>query len=190
MNRSHYCARLSAQDIGQQVSLCGWVKRRRDLGGLTFVDLRDSSGVIQLIFPGEDESLGEGHTLNREDVICVSGVVRPRSEGNVNSEMVTGEIEVQVEKLEILNRSLTPPFLVEGDGSDTTEETRLRYRYVDLRRERMQRNLRLRHRVFHTLRSFFTDNDFVEIETPVLTKSTPEGARDFLVPSRFSPGSF
>jgi aspartyl-tRNA synthetase len=190
MNRSHYCARLSAKDIGQQVTLCGWVKRRRDLGRLTFIDLRDSSGVIQLIYPGDNTQLAEGHTLNREDVIAVSGVVRPRSEGNINADMATGEIEVEVHEMEILNRSLTPPFLIEGDGSDTTEETRLRYRYVDLRRSSMQRNLRLRHRVFHGLRSFFTEQDFVEIETPVLTKSTPEGARDFLVPSRMSPGSF
>lgn len=190
MNRSHHCAYLSAKDIGQQVTLCGWVKRRRDLGRLTFVDLRDSSGVIQLIFSGDNSQLGEGHTLNREDVIAASGVVRPRSEGNINTEMATGEIEVEVEKMEILNRSLTPPFLIEGDGSDTTEETRLRYRYVDLRRSSMQRNLRLRHGVFHDLRNFFTEQDFVEIDTPVLTKSTPEGARDFLVPSRLSPGSF
>ncbi len=190
MNRSEYCAHLSAKDIGQEVTLCGWVKRRRDLGGLTFVDLRDSSGIVQLLFSGDDPALTEGHTLNREDVICTLGTVRARSEGNINREMQTGEIEVQVQKLQILNRSLTPPFLVEGDGSDATEETRLRYRYVDLRRDRMQRNLHLRHHVFHGLRSFFTDNNFTEIETPVLTKSTPEGARDFLVPSRFSPGSF
>lgn len=154
MNRSKYCAHLSATDIGRQVTLCGWVKRRRDLGGLTFVDLRDSSGVIQLLFSGDDSALADGHTLNREDVIAVSGTVRARSEGNTNNEMQTGEIEVEVQNLEILNRSLTPPFLVEGDGSDATEETRLRYRYVDLRRERMQKNLRLRHRVFHGLRTF------------------------------------
>jgi aspartyl-tRNA synthetase len=128
--------------------------------------------------------------LNREDVIAVTGTVAARTEGNVNPEMATGEIEVHVEALKILNRSLTPPFLVEGDGSDTTEETRLRYRYIDLRRERMQRNLTLRHHVFHAIRNYFSDHHFLEIETPVLTKSTPEGARDFLVPSRFSPGSF
>ena len=190
MNRTDYCAHLSAADIERKVTLCGWVKRRRDLGALRFVDLRDRTGVVQLLFSGDNPALADSHTLNREDVICISGVVRARSEGNVNEEMKTGEIEVEVEAMEILNRSLTPPFLVEGDGSDTTEETRLRYRYIDLRRESMQRNLRLRHRVFHGLRSFFTDKDFVEIETPVLTKSTPEGARDFLVPSRFSPGSF
>ena len=190
MNRTDYCAHLSATEIGRQVTLCGWVKRRRDLGALTFVDLRDSSGVVQLLFSGDNPALSDAHTLNREDVVCITGTVRARSEGNVNEEMATGEIEIEVQALEILNRSLTPPFLVEGDGSDTTEETRLRYRYVDLRRESMQRNLRLRHRVFHVLRSFFTDKNFVEIETPILTKSTPEGARDFLVPSRFSPGSF
>ncbi len=190
MTRTDYCTRLSAEDLGRRVTLCGWVKRRRDLGSLTFVDLRDSSGVIQLLFSGEDPNLAEAHTLNREDVITVIGTIAPRSTGNVNPEMATGEIEVQVEHLEILNRSLTPPFLTEGDGSDTTEDTRLRYRYVDLRRERMQRNLIIRHRVLHEIRNYFSDQRFIEIETPFLTKSTPEGARDFLVPSRFSPGSF
>jgi len=190
MTRTDYCTRLSAKDLDRRVTLCGWVKRRRDLGALTFVDLRDSSGVIQLLFSGEDPNLAEAHTLNREDVIMVIGTIAPRSTGNVNPEMATGEIEVQVEGLEILNRSLTPPFLTEGDGSDTTEDTRLRYRYIDLRRERMQRNLILRHRVLHGTRNYFSDQRFIEIETPFLTKSTPEGARDFLVPSRFSPGSF
>ncbi|MCK4681800.1 aspartate--tRNA ligase, partial [Candidatus Bipolaricaulota bacterium] len=130
MTRTDYCTRLSAKDLDRRVTLCGWVKRRRDLGALTFVDLRDSSGVIQLLFSGEDPNLAEAHTLNREDVIMVIGTIAPRSTGNVNPEMATGEIEVQVEGLEILNRSLTPPFLTEGDGSDTTEDTRLRYRYV------------------------------------------------------------
>ena len=190
MYRTEYCGRLTKNDIGRQVTLAGWVKRRRDLGGLTFVDLRDSSGVVQLIFQGDDPRLSDGHTLNREDVIAVKGKVRSRGKKDVNPEMPTGEIEVEVEELEILNRSLTPPFLVEGDGSDTTEETRLRFRYVDLRRERMQRNFRLRHRVFKEIRDYFSENGFLEIETPVLTKSTPEGARDFLVPSRLSPGKF
>jgi len=190
MTRTEYCGSLRAGDIGRQVTLCGWVKRRRDLGKITFVDLRDSSGVVQLLFPGDDPMLGEAHTLNREDVISVTGTVDRRSEGNVNPEMRTGEVEVRAEALEILNRSLTPPFLVEGDGSDTTEDTRMRFRYVDLRRERMQRNLTLRHRVLQAIRRSFSDQGFLEIETPVLTKSTPEGARDFLVPSRFSPGAF
>jgi len=190
MYRTDYCGRLSGEDVGRRVRLAGWVKRRRDLGGLTFVDLRDSTGVVQLIFSGSDPRLSIGHDLNREDVITVAGKVRPRGEKDVNPDMPTGEIEIEVEEIEVLNRALTPPFLVEGDGSDTTEETRLRFRYVDLRRERMQRNLRLRHRVFKGIRDYFSDNGFIEIETPFLTKSTPEGARDFLVPSRLAPGKF
>lgn len=190
MTRTDYSTDLSAKEIDRKVTLCGWVKRRRDLGALTFVDLRDSSGVIQLLFAGDDPELAAVHTLNREDVIAITGTIALRSEGNVNPEMATGEIEVRVEALNILNRSATPPFLIEGDGSDTTEETRLRYRYIDMRRERIQRNLTLRHRIFHTIRNHFSAQRFLEIETPVLTKSTPEGARDFLVPSRFSPGSF
>jgi len=190
MHRTHDCGRLASRDIGREVTLCGWVKRRRDLGALTFVDLRDSSGVAQLLFAGDVPALSIAHSLNREDVIAARGVVRTRSAGNQNPEMPTGEIEVEVEALEILNRSVTPPFLVEGDGSDTTEDTRLRFRYVDLRRDRMQRNLTLRHRTLHTIRNALADRGFLEIETPVLTKSTPEGARDFLVPSRLSPGRF
>jgi len=185
--RTDYCGELSPADVGREVKLAGWVNRRRDFGTLTFVDLRDRTGIIQLVFSGEG---GEVHTLNREDVIAISGTVGRRSEENVNPEMKTGEIEVRVNGLTVLNRSKTPPFLIEGDGSDATEETRLRFRYVDLRRERLQRSLELRHRVFKSTRDFFSDNGFLEIETPFLTKSTPEGARDFLVPSRLAPGSF
>ena len=188
--RTNYCAHLTSAEIGRTVTLAGWVNRRRDFGGLTFVDLRDRSGIIQLLFPGDDDRLQTAHGLNREDVISVTGTVAARSEGNVNPEMATGEIEIHVTELTILNRSKTPPFLVEGDGSDTTEETRLRYRYVDLRRESLQRNLQMRSDVFKSFRNYFTDNGFLEIETPVLTKSTPEGARDFLVPSRIHLGSF
>jgi aspartyl-tRNA synthetase len=190
MDRTHYCTHLSLTDIDREVCLCGWVKRRRDLGRFTFVDLRDSTGVIQLLFSGDAPAVEIGRTLNREDVIAVTGRVTARSEKDINPNMVTGRIEIHVEALEILNRSVTPPFLTEGDGSDTTEETRLRYRYVDLRRERMQRNLTLRHRVFKAIRDYFSGAGYLEIETPFLTKSTPEGARDFLVPSRISPGSF
>jgi len=188
--RTDYCGKLSPADVGREVRLAGWVNRRRDFGPLTFVDLRDRTGIAQLVFSGEDEGLGDVHTLNREDVIAVAGTVRKRSEENVNPAMKTGEIEIRVSDLIVLNRSKTPPFLIEGDGSDTTEETRLRFRYVDLRRERLQRSLELRHRVFKSARDFFSENGFLEIETPFLTKSTPEGARDFLVPSRLSPGSF
>jgi len=190
MHRTDYCAHLSSKNIGRPVTLCGWVKRRRDFGSLTFADLRDGSGVVQLLFSEDKPAVKFAHTLNREDVIAIRGVVDHRSAGNVNPDMATGEIEIHVEELEILNRSATPPFLIEGDGEDTTEETRLHYRYVDLRRERMQRNLMLRHRTFKTIRDYFSENGFLEIETPFLTKSTPEGARDFLVPSRLSPGSF
>ncbi len=188
--RTSYCAQLATANVGQTVSLAGWVNRRRDLGGITFVDLRDSSGIVQLFFPGDATDLEAAHGLNREDVIRVTGTVARRSERNVNPDMATGEIEVRVESLTILNRAKTPPFLVEGDGSDTTEETRLRFRYVDLRREAMHRNLELRHRVFKSIRDYYSEEGFLEIETPFLTKSTPEGARDFLVPSRMNPGSF
>ena len=188
--RTNYCAHLSSAELGQTVTLAGWVNRRRDFGAITFVDLRDRSGLIQLLFDGDSKGLELAHTLNREDVLQVTGIVSARSADNVNPDMETGEIELRVTALEILNRSKTPPFLVDGDGSDTTEETRLRYRYVDLRREKIQRSLGLRHRVMKGLRDYFSDAGFWEIETPFLTKSTPEGARDFLVPSRVHPGSF
>jgi len=188
--RTNYCAHLSSADLEQTVTLAGWVNRRRDFGAITFVDLRDRSGLVQLLFDGDSEGLEQAHTLNREDVLQVTGTVSARSAANVNPDMATGEIEIHVEALEILNRSKTPPFLVEGDGSDTTEETRLRYRYVDLRRTCLQHSLELRHRVFKSIRDYFSDDGFWEIETPFLTKSTPEGARDFLVPSRMHPESF
>ena len=188
--RTDYCAQLTAADVGRTVALAGWVNRRRDFGGITFVDLRDRSGVMQLFFPGDASDLAEAHNLNREDVVHVTGTVAKRGEDNINPDMLTGEIEVHVKDLTILNRAKTPPFLIEGDGSDTTDETRLRYRYVDLRRDKMQRNLALRHRVFKSIRDYFSEEGFLEIETPFLTKSTPEGARDFLVPSRMNPGSF
>jgi aspartyl-tRNA synthetase len=188
--RTDYCGRLTRTDVGRTVKLAGWVSRRRDFGSITFVDLRDRTGLVQLLFAEDDAETRIGHTLNREDVVAVSGVVHPRSEGNVNPDMPTGEVEIHVTGIEILNRSVTPPFLVEGDGSDTTEETRLRFRYVDLRRERLQRTIELRHRAFKAARDYFSDAGFLEIETPFLTKSTPEGARDFLVPSRVHPGEF
>ncbi len=188
--RTNYCAHLSSADLGQTVTLAGWVNRRRDFGAITFVDLRDRSGLVQLLFDGDSEGLEQAHTLNREDVVQVTGTVSARSVENVNPDMDTGEIEIHVEALEILNRSKTPPFLVEGDGSDTTEETRLRYRYVDLRRKSLQHSLELRHRVFKSIRDYFSDDGFWEIETPFLTNSPPEGARDFLVPSRMHPESF
>lgn len=188
--RTHYCAHVSPQDMGETVSLAGWVNRRRDFGAITFVDLRDRSGIIQVVFDGGDVVLADAHTLNREDVVQITGRVSARSKETVNPEMATGTLEIRAQTLTVLNRSKTPPFLVDGDGSDTTEETRLRYRYVDLRRDKLQRSLGLRHRVFKSIRDFFSDNGFWEIETPFLTKSTPEGARDFLVPSRMHPHAF
>ncbi len=190
MQRTDYCAQITKQDIGRRTTVMGWIQRSRDLGGLTFVDLRDGSGIIQVVFPGDDPSLAAAHTLGREDVVAVTGTITARDAVNINPDMITGEVELRAEKLAILNRARTPPFLTEGAGEDTTEETRLRFRYVDLRRERMQRNLRLRHQVFKKIRDFFDEQGFIEIETPILTKSTPEGARDFLVPSRIEPGKF
>ncbi|HDS29226.1 MAG TPA: aspartate--tRNA ligase, partial [Candidatus Acetothermia bacterium] len=188
--RTHYCGRVSPQELGTTVSLAGWVNRRRDFGAITFVDLRDRSGIIQVVFDGDDDALSDAHTLNREDVVQITGTVSARSQETVNPEMSTGTLEIRAQHLTVLNRSKTPPFLVDGDGTDTTEETRLRYRYVDLRREKLQRSLGLRHRVFKSIRDFFSDEGFWEIETPFLTKSTPEGARDFLVPSRMHPHAF
>ncbi len=194
MTGRSYCGSLSRADVDSAVSASGWVQRRRDLGKLTFVTLRDHTGIVQLVFAdadqGDDSKLSDAHTLNREDVISIQGTVRARTEKDINPDMATGEIEILVTRLEILNRAVTPPFLVDGDGSDTTEETRLRFRYVDLRRPRLQRNLAMRHAVFQTARRMLSEQRFLEIETPMLTKSTPEGARDFLVPSRLAPGSF
>lgn len=188
--RTNYCAHLSSADLGQTVTLAGWVNRRRDFGAITFVDLRDRSGLVQLLFDGDSEGLEQAHTLNREDVLQVTGTVSARSADNVNPDMATGEIEIKVTALQILNRSKTPPFLIEGDGSDTTEDTRLRYRYIDLRRAAIQQSLKLRHQIAKSIRDYFSEQGFLEVETPNLTKSTPEGARDFLVPSRLHSGSF
>jgi aspartyl-tRNA synthetase len=182
-----WCAALGAEQIGETVELVGWVRRRRDLGGLVFVDLRDRSGLVQLVF--EDEMVAEGEKLSGEDVIRVNGQVRPRAEGQTNTELDSGEIEVKVIELELLTESETPPFVVEDDAN-VSEELRLKYRYLDLRRPKMMANLVLRHRVVADTRRYFDEMDFLEVETPILTRSTPEGARDFLVPSRIHKGSF
>ena len=182
-----WCAALGAQKIGETVELVGWVRRRRDLGGLVFVDLRDRSGLVQLVF--EDDMVAEGEKLSGEDVIRVSGLVRPRAEGQTNTELASGEIEIKVNELELLTESETPPFVVEDDVN-VSEELRLKHRYLDLRRPKMMANLVLRHRVVADTRRYFDEMDFLEVETPILTRSTPEGARDFLVPSRIHKGSF
>jgi len=182
-----WCASLGAERIGDTVELVGWIRRRRDLGGLVFVDLRDRSGLVQLVF--EDEMVAEGEKLSGEDVIRVNGLVRPRAEGQTNTELRSGEIEVKVDRLELLTEAETPPFVVE-DSADVSEELRLKYRYLDLRRPKMMANLVLRHRVVADTRRYFDEMEFLEVETPILTRSTPEGARDFLVPSRIHKGNF
>ncbi|MGY4706788.1 aspartate--tRNA ligase [Candidatus Bipolaricaulota sp. J31] len=178
------CGTLRLGDEGRVVTLAGWVHRIRDLGGITFVDLRDQSGLVQLVF----RDIPEAHDLSLEDVIRVRGAVRRRE--SPNPKLPTGEIEVVVEELEILSKSKPLPFPVDTDEPRAGEETRLRYRFLDLRRERMQRNLRLRHKISLAIRNYLSQRGFIEVETPYLTRSTPEGARDFLVPSRLEPGKF
>ena len=183
------CGALRASDAGTSVVLNGWVNRRRDHGGLIFVDLRDRDGVTQIVFDPGHPSFQEAEHLRNEDVLRVSGTARKRPGGTENSSLPTGEIEVGVDGLEVLNRSQVPPFQVNFDG-EIDENLRLEYRYLDLRRPRMQRNIRMRHKIVKAMRDFFDARDFIEIETPMLIKSTPEGARDYLVPSRLHAGSF
>lgn len=191
MERNFNCGELRKSDVEKNVKLAGWVSRRRDHGGLIFVDMRDRSGIVQIVFDeaamGNNFSLAE--TLRNEFVITVQGKVRARSEDTVNPKMDTGEIEVVVTELKILNKAKTPPFYIQ-DGVDVDENVRLRYRYMDLRRPEMQKNIMLRHRVAKIMRDYLDEHGFLEIETPMLCRSTPEGARDFLVPSRLNPGQF
>ena len=191
MERTHHCGELRKSDVGAQVQLAGWVSRRRDHGGLIFVDMRDRSGLVQIVFDGSTEGLdfSKAETLRNEFVIGVRGKVRARSEDTVNPKMATGEVEILVEELRVLNKAKTPPFYIQ-DGVDVDENVRLRYRYLDLRRPEMQQNIILRHRVTKIMRDYLDENGFLEIETPMLCRSTPEGARDFLVPSRVNPGQF
>ena len=182
-----WCASLTAERIGDAVELVGWVRRRRDLGGLIFVDLRDRSGLVQLVF--EDDMVASGERLSGEDVLRVTGVVRARAEGQANPDLASGEVEVRVTDLDLLAEAETPPFVVENEVN-ASEELRLKHRTLDLRRPEMMANLVLRHRVVAAARRYFDEMDFIEVETPILTRSTPEGARDFLVPSRIHRGSF
>jgi aspartyl-tRNA synthetase len=189
--RSHYCGDLHAGLIDQTVRLAGWVHRRRDHGGVIFVDLRDRSGLVQVVFdPDRPEMFALAEQLRSEFVVAVEGRVRRRPEGTENPNMATGEVELLALSLTLLNRAETPPFQLEDFHSDTSEEVRLRHRYIDLRRPEMQERLRLRSRITATLRAFLDAEGFLDIETPILTKSTPEGARDYLVPSRVHPGEF
>jgi len=187
--RSHYCAELSAALIGQEVTLAGWAHRRRDHGGVIFIDLRDREGLAQVVCdPDRAEAFAAADRVRGEFVLQVSGRVRARPAGTVNSSLKSGEVEVLAERVEILNPSAPPPFQLDDDN--LSEQVRLEHRVLDLRREPMQRNLRLRHRAASAARAFLDGNGFVEIETPALYKSTPEGAREFLVPSRLHDGHF
>ena len=184
------CGSLTKKEVGSVIKLCGWIHRRRDHGGVIFFDLRDESGVVQVVYnPDDEDSFALAESCRNEYVISVEGKVRERPEGTVNPEMDTGEIEVVGSSLEILNSSLPTPFQLDEYAS-VGEETRLRYRFLDLRREEMQKNLRLRSKTSKCVRDYLEANEFIEIETPLLTKATPEGARDYLVPSRTYPGSF
>jgi aspartyl-tRNA synthetase len=189
--RSHYCGGLNEGHIGQEVTLCGWVHKRRDHGGVIFIDLRDRDGLVQVVFdPDRQEIFDRAEAVRSEYVLKVQGRVRPRPAGTENYERPTGMIEVLGTGLTVLNSAETPPFQLDEHHQDASEELRLRYRYIDLRRPEMLERLRLRSRVTQTLRRFLDEQGFLDIETPILTKSTPEGARDYLVPSRTHPGQF
>ena len=191
LKRSHSCGLLTKEAAGEQVVLCGWVAKRRDHDGLIFVDLRDRSGIVQIVVDPDDagNSFTTAEAIRSEYVIKVAGKVRLRDAATVNPNLATGEIEVVAADLEVLNAAKTPPFYIQDD-IDTDENLRLKYRYLDLRRPEMQKNLILRHKVTKLMRDYMDKNGFCEIETPMLTKSTPEGARDYLVPSRVNPGKF
>jgi aspartyl-tRNA synthetase len=190
LTRSHTCGELRPHHVGGEAVLLGWVHRVRDLGGLLFIDIRDRAGVTQAVFDKDDETLmAKAKRLRSEYVIGVSGRVRLRSNETVNPKLPTGEVEVVVQRLALLNEAKTPPFPV-ADDTPVSEDVRLKYRYLDLRRPRLQSNMILRHKLTMLVRKYFDEQGFLEIETPILTKSTPEGARDYLVPSRVHPGEF
>ncbi len=186
--RSHYCGQVDETLIGEEISVCGWVHRRRDHGGVIFVDLRDREGLLQIVFdPDRAEIFAEAERIRSEFVLAVKGKVRQRPEGTINPNMRTGQVEVLAHELVTLNDSETPPF---HHDEQANEELRLKYRYLDLRRENMLGNLRLRHAVTRAMRNYLDDNGFIDVETPMLTRATPEGARDYIVPSRTNPGKF
>lgn len=191
MKRTHYCGEIRKGDIGKDVTLTGWVHRRRDHGGLIFIDLRDREGLVQVVFnPERDRHIhGMAHELRSEYVISVSGVVSPRPQGTENPKLPTGDVEILANRLEILNASKTPPFSLDEE-TEVAENLRLKYRYLDLRRDSLRENLLFRYRFIRSVREFLHDRGFIDVETPFLTKSTPEGARDYLVPSRLNPSHF
>lgn len=191
MRRTHHCCELGSENVGNEVVLMGWVQRRRDHGGVIFIDLRDHNGLTQVVFNPEHNSAvhEKAHDIRGEFVIAVKGKVEHRPEGMTNPDLATGEIEVMVNELKILNKAQTPPFMIEDD-IDVSESIRLQHRHIDLRRPKMQKNIITRHKASAAIRNYMNKNGFFDIETPVLTKSTPEGARDYLVPSRISQGMF
>ncbi|MEK6664494.1 MAG: aspartate--tRNA ligase, partial [Pseudomonadota bacterium] len=187
--RSHYCGQVNRDHLAQTVTLCGWAHRRRDHGGVIFIDLRDREGLVQVVCdPQHAQTFATAETIRSEFVLKITGRVRARPEGTVNPNLPTGAIEVIADEIEILNPSLTPPFQL--DDENLSENIRLTYRYLDLRRPPMQANMRLRYKVAKAMRDFLDTNGFMELETPMLTRSTPEGARDYLVPSRIHAGMF
>jgi aspartyl-tRNA synthetase len=188
--RSHYCGEIGTAQIGERIELCGWVHRRRDHGGVIFLDVRDRTGIVQVVYdPDTEASFAAADRVRSEYVLQMTGRVRARPAGTVNPDMATGEIEVLGDTLEILNASLTPPFQLD-EYSDAGEDVRLKYRYLDLRRPEMQQRLRMRARITSVVRRYLEEQGFWDVETPTLTKATPEGARDYLVPSRTHPGQF
>ena len=188
--RTHYCGLIDKQDTGQEVVIVGWIHRRRDHGGVIFFDMRDETGLVQVVYnPDNKETFALAESCRAEFVLLSKGVVRERPEGTINPDLASGEIEIIASELTILNTSIALPFQLDEHAS-VGEETRLKYRFLDLRREAMQSNIRLRAKVSHSLRNVLNKEGFLEIETPLLTKATPEGARDYLVPSRTYPGSF
>jgi aspartyl-tRNA synthetase len=189
LTRTHTCGALRAEDVGADVVVLGWVHRIRDLGGVTFIDVRDRAGVSQVVVRENDALMAVAKRLRSEFVVGIKGLVQRRSEETVNPKLATGEVEILAREIVLLNEAKTPPFQIADDGP-VSEDVRLRYRYLDLRRPRLQHNIGLRHRVSMAIRKYFDANGFWEVETPILAKSTPEGARDFLVPSRVHPGEF
>ena len=187
--RTHYCGELNSDHIDQEIELCGWVHRRRDHGGVIFLDLRDREGLAQIVFdPDRAEPFAIADSVRNEFVIKITGKVRNRPEGTINPDLPTGEIEILGYTIEILNKSKTPP--IQMDDDHVHDDIKLRYRYIDLRRPPMQKNIQLRSKIVKELRAFLDHKGFLDIETPMLTKATPEGARDYLVPSRTQPGNF
>ena len=187
--RTNYCGLIGTQYLNQTVTLFGWVHRRRDHGGVIFIDMRDREGLVQIVCdPDNVLAFQRAEKIRNEFVLKITGLVRPRPEGTINTNLISGEIEVLTQSIEILNTSLTPPFMM--DDENLSETVRLEHRYLDLRRPQMQKNLRLRHKVTMEIRKFLDQKDFIDVETPILTKSTPEGARDYLVASRTNSGHF